>query len=68
MSYVLDGIKTAIDQDSRLIHNVVTKAVMGTMVTYECPCGWKLTSVGGDDERVALRFHYAHCPQAKVDP
>lgn len=41
--------------------------------TTSCPCGWALTSYdsrGTDQEGLAaLRFHYEHCPQAKVvDP
>ena len=48
MSYVLDGIKTAMELD-----------VTGV----RCPCGF-LTFTWADLN--AARFHYTHCPQAKM--
>ena len=63
MSYVLDGIKTAM--------------VKGVDRAITCSCGWRCSApafvetygelaVLVTDER--LRFHYTHCPQAKVAP
>lgn len=66
MSYVLNGIKTA-----------MVEAKSGDRYNYRhsvtCPCGWVTTSSGGgiawqDVNVSALRFHYTHCPQAKVAP
>ena len=56
MSYVLDGIRTAMverERGSRL--PVITHHIF-----LDCPCGAVLSPSAKD----ALRFHYAHCPHA----
>lgn len=65
MSYVLDGIETA-----------MTKTVDGQFVLIVCPCGWEggwenssiARGVPGyhNGREAALRFHYTHCPKAKA--
>ena len=60
-AYPLDGIKTAMDEDES--DDLVTKV--------DCPCGWRTLWVDyGEylDRLHALRFHYTHCPQARVAP
>ena len=66
MSYVLDGIPTAMTvlDDAVQCKPILNRAT--GVVTYsesaviECPCGWRAGA-----ELNALRFHYTHCPQAK---
>lgn len=59
MSYVLDGIKTAMELRS---YGEITMAV--------CPCGWESQRWQSWQDRVgselsaSMRFHYAHCPKA----
>lgn len=71
MSYVLDGIETAMVEGDM----VTMGAIMGT--TYACPCGhstadWRSTTADLEEVRAVeesllaeLRFHYAHCEQAR---
>ena len=68
MTYVLDGIKTA-----------MVKVFDDDGITVTCPCGEDICEWdpmdGSMEERAymfnawaALRFHYTHCPQARVAP
>jgi hypothetical protein len=60
--YVLDGIVTS-----------MTRTKAGGLVTYECPCGWRMNGLQGyetnyvdDTDFAALRFHHTHCPWTKA--
>ena len=63
MTYVLDGIKTA-----------MVKTVHGDkgVLDIDCPCGWgtvwpQLRSWDEvEADSAALRFHYTHCPEARL--
>ena len=54
MSYVLDGIETAMEEQD-----------WGTFRAINCPCGWSYQRKVDNAGRAALRFHYTHCPKAK---
>lgn len=60
-AYILDGIPTAMEYYE--------------IGTFECPCGWKQSAPQGTwgvhdagqvENRAALRFHFAHCTQARI--
>ena len=55
--YVLDGIKTAMEVQNDEFQ-----------VRAKCACGaeWFNTTRDLHEQRASLRFHYTHCPQAKV--
>lgn len=58
MSYVLDGIKTAMME------------LETPLLRVDCPCGFSKVGTydleGKERWRAALRFHYTHCPQARL--
>jgi hypothetical protein len=60
MSYVLDGIRTAM---------VWAEDVVPP--TLRCPCGWAGAALAqwsgrySNQDPLALRFHYEHCRQAR---
>ena len=68
MSYVLDGIKTA------MVARDGADGELGYVpARWECPCGWgSAYSIFGSAPEsnhqilAALRFHYTHCPQART--
>ena len=66
MSYVLDGIPTAMVEE----HETVGGHSNGS--TVRCPCGWQRWDVSSFTEdyrstaRSVLRFHYTHCEMARV--
>ena len=65
MSHVLDGIPTAFTTD-------VADDMGEVPNSWECPCGWRsaLSIWGHSGDALgtfaALRFHYTHCPMARV--
>ena len=60
MSYVLDGIVTAME------HEAPAEGVIGEIV--QCPCGRSVAATfrGERLDRAALRFHYTWCPKART--
>ena len=68
MSYVLDGIETAMEARSY----VRDWLPYGTIGYVRCPCKWRTPTWRARrmarSDLHALRFHYAWCEQAKVKP
>ena len=66
MSYVLDGIETAMEI-------VETMGCDPREVVSTCPCGWSTMRIVKNPSEAlevyaSARFHYTHCPQARVAP
>ena len=73
MSYVLDGIETAMEETREQAHEGSKEWLYGV----KCPCSWSYyvgASSHGEGRpylpdiersKPALRFHYTHCPKAK---
>lgn len=36
------------------------------VATVRCPCGWSHDTPSRNMDDAAIRFHYTHCPEAKV--
>lgn len=62
MSYVLDGIETAM----RVEIEEYNGSFPDEIVTVRCACGW--SHEDHRDARPTIRFHYTHCPKAKKAP
>lgn len=65
MSYVLDGIPTAMVKYHEGGHDLA-----GHREWVECPCGFRSPMSSFSDREpdpAALRFHYTHCPKAKKE-
>lgn len=66
MTYILDGIKTAMDWRFTVNTDYMKFGASFPEHVVTCPCGEWVHTGGHADFLPALRFHYTHCPQARL--